>query len=139
VVEHGVVYLQRYHHQEVQVVADLHARAAQVAPPVDGDLLDRGLARVFPGAGFAEQRAAANSSVHAWTSIITGGPGDREDDHRRRRVGSARRAGGRRGVSAPSTSGWPRRPARPRRASGEPWPKPCPASSAAPPRTRPVP
>lgn len=75
VVEHGVVYLQRYHHQEVQVVADLHARAAQVAPPVDGDLLDRGLARVFPGAGFAEQRAAAHSSVHAWTSIITGGPG----------------------------------------------------------------
>ncbi|WP_154796295.1 exodeoxyribonuclease V subunit alpha [Occultella kanbiaonis] len=74
VLEHGLIYLQRYHHQEVQVVADLVARAAQPAPVVDGDLLESGLRRVF-GAGWEEQRDAARVAIGAWTSVLTGGPG----------------------------------------------------------------
>src|SRR5690606_9284307 len=55
VLEHGLVYLQRYHHQEVQVVADLLARAEETAPVVDQTLLEAGLQRVFPN-GWEEQR-----------------------------------------------------------------------------------
>ncbi|HET7303873.1 MAG TPA: exodeoxyribonuclease V subunit alpha [Segeticoccus sp.] len=75
VVEHDLVYLQRYHHQEVQVVRDLQSRAAQPPPPLDEELLDVGLARVFPGDGYAEQRLAADVALRSWTSVITGGPG----------------------------------------------------------------
>jgi exodeoxyribonuclease V alpha subunit len=74
VLEHGLVYLQRYHHQEVQVVADLLARAAQPAPVVDADLLESGLGRVF-GTGWEEQRDAARVALGSWTSVLTGGPG----------------------------------------------------------------
>ncbi len=74
VVEHGLVYLQRYHHQEVQVVEDLLTRAAQAPPAVDESLLQTGLARVFP-AGWEEQREAARVVAGAWTSVLTGGPG----------------------------------------------------------------
>ncbi|TDE98904.1 exodeoxyribonuclease V subunit alpha [Occultella glacieicola] len=74
VLEHGLVYLQRYHHQEVQVVADLMARAAQPAPVVDADLLQAGLSRVF-GDGWEEQRDAARVAIGSWTSVLTGGPG----------------------------------------------------------------
>ena len=69
--------------------------------PVDGDLLDRGLARVFPGAGFAEQRAPLPTAQSTRGRASSRRAGDREDDHRRRRVGSARRAGGRRGSAPP--------------------------------------
>ncbi len=75
VLDHDLVYLQRYHAQEVQVVRDLHARARRPRPPVDDDVLDAGLARVFPGDPYAEQRQAARTVLHAWTSILTGGPG----------------------------------------------------------------
>ncbi|HET8598800.1 MAG TPA: AAA family ATPase, partial [Segeticoccus sp.] len=75
VVEHGLVYLQRYHHQEVQVVRDLQARADQSAPVVDQDVLEAGLVHVFPGDGYAEQRAAAAVAVRSWTTVLTGGPG----------------------------------------------------------------
>lgn len=75
VVDQGMVYLQRYHHQEVQVVADLRARAALGASPVDEPTLRAGLERVFPGEGYAEQRAAAEVVVRSRTSVITGGPG----------------------------------------------------------------
>ncbi|HLS44412.1 MAG TPA: exodeoxyribonuclease V subunit alpha [Ornithinicoccus sp.] len=74
VLEHGLVYLQRYHHQEVQVVADLLARAEETAPVVDQTLLEAGLQRVFPN-GWEEQRAAAHTVIGAWTSVLTGGPG----------------------------------------------------------------
>ncbi|WP_122262975.1 exodeoxyribonuclease V subunit alpha [Ornithinimicrobium cerasi] len=75
VVDQGLVYLQRYHHQEVQVVDDLRARAAQGPPPVDDVVLAAGLERVFPGEGYAEQRAAAQVLAHARTAVLTGGPG----------------------------------------------------------------
>jgi exodeoxyribonuclease V alpha subunit len=74
-VDLDLVYLQRYHHQEVQVCADLRARGLQPAPPVDHDLLGEGLGRVFPGEGYAEQRAAAQAAVCSWTTVLTGGPG----------------------------------------------------------------
>ena len=75
VVDQGMVYLQRYHHQEVQVVDDLQARAALDPPVVDEAVLRAGLARIFPGDGYAEQRAAADVVARSRTSIITGGPG----------------------------------------------------------------
>ena len=75
VVDQGLVYLQRYHHQEVQVVDDLRARAAQAPPAVDEQTLTAGLHRIFPGEGYAEQRAAAEVTVRSRTSVLTGGPG----------------------------------------------------------------
>ncbi|WP_299520233.1 exodeoxyribonuclease V subunit alpha [uncultured Serinicoccus sp.] len=71
----GLVYLQRYHHQEVQVAADLRARAELGPPEVDEEVLSAGLARIFPGEGYAEQRAAAEVVVRSRTGVITGGPG----------------------------------------------------------------
>ncbi|MFN2320676.1 MAG: exodeoxyribonuclease V subunit alpha [Dermatophilaceae bacterium] len=75
VVDQGMVYLQRYHHQEVQVVDDLRVRAALDAPDVDEAILAAGLARIFPGEGYAEQRVAAESIARSRTSVLTGGPG----------------------------------------------------------------
>ena len=75
VVDQGLVYLQRYHHQEVQVVEDLRVRAALPAPVVDETVLAEGLARIFPGDGYAEQRAAAELATRSRTAVITGGPG----------------------------------------------------------------
>ncbi|QFG69809.1 exodeoxyribonuclease V subunit alpha [Ornithinimicrobium pratense] len=75
VVDQGLVYLQRYHHQEVQVVQDLQARAALEPPAVDEAVLAAGLQRIFPGQGYAEQRAAADVAIRAGTSVLTGGPG----------------------------------------------------------------
>ncbi len=74
VVEHALTYLQRYHAQEVQVVADLLARARQQPPPVDDDRLAAGLDRHF-GVGDTDQRAAADLAVRSWTTVVTGGPG----------------------------------------------------------------
>ncbi|WP_010146182.1 exodeoxyribonuclease V subunit alpha [Serinicoccus profundi] len=71
----GLAYLQRYHHQEVQVATDLRARAELGPPSVDEEALSAGLARIFPGEGYAEQRAAAVVVVRARTGVITGGPG----------------------------------------------------------------
>ncbi|PUA83143.1 exodeoxyribonuclease V subunit alpha [Nocardioides currus] len=72
--EHGLLYLDRYHEQESQVLDDLTTRAA-TTPPTDPDLLARSLARVFPDAGYAEQVAACTHAASQWTTVITGGPG----------------------------------------------------------------
>lgn len=74
VVEHGLVYLQRYQQQEVQVVDDLLARASGPAPRVDEASLHAGLDRYFTGDD-TDQRAAAALAVRSWTSVVTGGPG----------------------------------------------------------------
>ncbi|MCW2834600.1 MAG: helicase/exodeoxyribonuclease alpha subunit [Nocardioides sp.] len=72
--EHGLLYLDRYHEQETQVLDDLTARAAST-PPFDPSLLAASLARVFADPGFDEQRAACTHAAGRWTTVITGGPG----------------------------------------------------------------
>lgn len=72
--EHGLVYLDRYHEQETQVLDDLRERGRHV-PTVEASLLDESLARVFPGAESAEQRAACHRAATQATTVITGGPG----------------------------------------------------------------
>lgn len=71
--EHGLLYLDRYHEQETQVLDDLTARAAS-APPYDAAVVDAALGRVF-GEGYAEQQAACRGAAGQWTTVITGGPG----------------------------------------------------------------
>ena len=70
----GLLYLDRYHEQETQVLRDLAARAATV-PPHDAELMATSLARVFPAATHDEQRAACLRAAGQWTTVITGGPG----------------------------------------------------------------
>lgn len=72
--ESDLLYLDRYHQQETQVLDDLAARAGY-APVVDEPLLEATLSRVFPAEGYDEQRAACRLAVRRPTSIITGGPG----------------------------------------------------------------
>ena len=73
--EGSLLYLDRYWQEEGAVVADLLARADRPAPQVDDDRLGETLARLFPGASYDEQRAAARDSARRWTSVLTGGPG----------------------------------------------------------------
>ena len=73
--EFGLLYLDRYWHQEVQLCADLEARMAQPAPGVDGEVLGAGMVRVFPGETYGEQRQASRLASSAWTTVLTGGPG----------------------------------------------------------------
>ena len=79
--EHGLVYLDRYHEQETQVVDDLHARAA-TAPAVDAGLMESSMSRVVaamqqarPGSSYDEQVAACLAAAGQWTTVLTGGPG----------------------------------------------------------------
>ena len=74
-VEHGLVYLDRYHREEVQVAADLARREAAAPPVVDEQMLVRGLDRVFPADGWAEQRDAVRTAATRWTTVLAGGPG----------------------------------------------------------------
>ena len=74
-VEHGLVYLDRYRQQEDAVATALLERLG-AAPPVTGaERLAAGLDRLFPAAGWAEQRAAAEASCRGLTTVVTGGPG----------------------------------------------------------------
>ena len=72
--EHGLVYLDRYHEQETQVLADLQSRQGNVGV-VDTDLLEQSLARVFPDSPADEQREACRRAASQATTVITGGPG----------------------------------------------------------------
>lgn len=74
-VEFDLIYLDRYHREEVRVADILRSRAAQHAPAVDTEILETGLRRLFVGETYAEQRAAADSAVQQWTTVLTGGPG----------------------------------------------------------------
>lgn len=69
-----LLYLDRYWREEDQVCADLLATIAADVP-VDADALAAGLNRVFPAAGYDEQRAAARIALSQWTTVLTGGPG----------------------------------------------------------------
>ncbi len=72
--EHGLLYLDRYHEQETQVLDDLTSRSA-TTPSLDPSLLAASLQRVFPAEGYAEQRDACAHAASQWTTVITGGPG----------------------------------------------------------------
>ena len=72
--ESGLLYLDRYHEQETQILRDLALRA-QTSPPHDPDLMTRSLARVFDEAGYDEQRAACLQAAREWTTVVIGGPG----------------------------------------------------------------
>jgi exodeoxyribonuclease V alpha subunit len=72
--ESGLLYLDRYHEQETQVLDDLTARAAGT-PLHDRALMQASLGRVFPTAGYDEQRTACLRAADQWTTVITGGPG----------------------------------------------------------------
>lgn len=74
-VEGGLLYLDRYHREEGQVRDDLLARLAATPPAVDEARLRADAERLFPGAGYAEQRAAALAAAGQWTTVLTGGPG----------------------------------------------------------------
>lgn len=71
----SLLYLDRYWREEQQVVGDLLGRLAARPPEVDEALLEAGVVRVFPDAGYDEQRAAARAAVRQWTTVLTGGPG----------------------------------------------------------------
>ena len=73
--EYGLLYLDRYRRQEEQVHRDLLARSLQPAPPIDGQVLARGLERLFPGDEAEQQRTAARSAATSWTTVLGGGPG----------------------------------------------------------------
>ncbi|MDP9823374.1 exodeoxyribonuclease V subunit alpha [Nocardioides massiliensis] len=70
-----LLHLDRYHALEVQVCDDLLVRLDAEVPAPDETLLQAGAHRVFPGEGYAEQRAAAAAAVRQPTTVLTGGPG----------------------------------------------------------------
>ncbi|MCF6378216.1 exodeoxyribonuclease V subunit alpha [Nocardioides KLBMP 9356] len=79
--DNDLLYLDRYHEQETQVVDDLRARAA-TAPAVDGGLMESSMSRVVaamqrarPGSSYDEQVAACLAAAGQWTTVLTGGPG----------------------------------------------------------------
>ncbi|MFC6154999.1 exodeoxyribonuclease V subunit alpha [Nocardioides yefusunii] len=77
--EGSLLYLDRYHEQESQVLDDLLARDV-TAPAHDLALLESTLARVFPVGTdgvdtWVEQRDACRRAAARWTTVITGGPG----------------------------------------------------------------
>lgn len=69
------VYLDRYWREEGQVVEDVRRRLEAAEPEVDVAVLARGAERVFPAAGYDEQRAAVDVAARQWTTVLTGGPG----------------------------------------------------------------
>ncbi len=74
-VEGDLLYLDRYWREEGQVRDDLVARAGATPPPTDDARLAAKAEALFPGEGYAEQRAAALAAVRQWTTVLTGGPG----------------------------------------------------------------
>jgi len=67
----GLLYLDRYWHQEQLVRRELEQRSARPAPAAD--LMTLGA--LFPAPPPDRQRLAAAVAVTRWVSVITGGPG----------------------------------------------------------------
>lgn len=74
-VEGQLVYLDRYFELESDLCRDLVERGQHAPPAPDETLLAADLTRLFPGEGYAEQRAAAEGAARRWTTVLTGGPG----------------------------------------------------------------
>jgi exodeoxyribonuclease V alpha subunit len=73
--DHGLLYLDRYHRLETQVLDDLADRTARPAPEVDEPALAAAIERVRGDHLSPEQEAAAVRAVRQWTTVLTGGPG----------------------------------------------------------------
>jgi len=71
----GLLYLDRYWREEGQVRDHLLSRLQAPAPAVDEQPLRASAERLFPGEGYAEQRAAALAAARQSTTVLTGGPG----------------------------------------------------------------
>jgi exodeoxyribonuclease V alpha subunit len=69
------LWLARYWDQEEQVAAELLERSAGSPADLDPAVLAAGLARLFPGTGDADQRAAAEACALSRVSVLAGGPG----------------------------------------------------------------
>lgn len=69
------VYLDRYWRDEERVRDSLQRRVAQVAPPVDGALLDAQLDALFTDDPEDLQRQACRVAATSWVSVVAGGPG----------------------------------------------------------------
>jgi exodeoxyribonuclease V alpha subunit len=67
----GLLYLDRYWHQEQLVRRELDERATRPAPAVDLS----GVGRLFEGPAPDLQRLATAVAAGRWVSVITGGPG----------------------------------------------------------------
>ena len=74
-IEGDLLYLDRYWREEGQIRDDLLARERLPPPVVDATRLTERAERLFPGDGYAEQRAAAMGAAGRWTTVLTGGPG----------------------------------------------------------------
>ncbi|WP_439937880.1 exodeoxyribonuclease V subunit alpha [Nocardia sp. N13] len=79
--DNDLLYLDRYHEQETQVVDDLLSRAA-TSPDHDPDRMAASMARLVaamqqarPGTTYDEQVEACLSAAGQWTTVLTGGPG----------------------------------------------------------------
>ena len=132
-VEHDLLYLDRYRELEVALCDDLAARAAATPPPLDEERLVADLDRLFPGADHLDQRAAAERAARVGTIVLTGGPGTgktttvaggsprRRGRRWRTSRGCSRRCGPTRGSSSSATpTSSPR--SRPARCSTTWWP-----------------
>jgi exodeoxyribonuclease V alpha subunit len=73
--EFGLLYLDRYWQQEVQLCADVEDRIARAAPAFDQAVLDAGVERVFAGPTYDEQRQGSRRAARQLTTVLTGGPG----------------------------------------------------------------
>jgi len=73
--EGSTLYLDRYWREEQQVCEDIVALVRRTPPELDEELLETGLARVFPLQGYDEQRAAVRAAAGRWLTVLTGGPG----------------------------------------------------------------
>jgi exodeoxyribonuclease V alpha subunit len=69
------LYLDRYWTEEVQVAQALQVLAGRTVAGVDLQLLDDGLARLFPGQPGASQSRAAAAAVRRSFAVVAGGPG----------------------------------------------------------------
>jgi exodeoxyribonuclease V alpha subunit len=69
------LYLDRYWREERQVAADLQALGDSAPEDVIDDVLDAGLARLYPGQADHRQRLAAHSAVLHRFAVVAGGPG----------------------------------------------------------------
>lgn len=73
--EGSLLYLDRYWREECQIRDDLVAREGAADIEVDELVLETAGRRIFPDAGYDEQRAAAATACRRLTTVLTGGPG----------------------------------------------------------------